>query len=228
MIKPRRIGHATFETPDLEKMIDYYTEVLGLVLVEREKERAFLVTKVGLLAIAINKAERERCAGLSFEVAPDSDFGAMAQELRKHGIASELRNDATPGVGPLLSFQDNKGTTISLFKEWNYLGKHLPHHGIGPLKLGHVAWNVEDPNKMSEFYAGVLGFQGFGLGRRLFRLHALQPRPPHGKLRSRHQRQDGSHRFRGEGLLPFAGILRIARPAPHSNPVGAGAAWTGP
>jgi catechol 2,3-dioxygenase-like lactoylglutathione lyase family enzyme len=159
MIKPRRIGHATFETPDLEKMIDYYTEVLGLVLVEREKERAFLVTKVGLLAIAINKAERERCAGLSFEVAPDSDFGAMAQELRKHGIASELRNDATPGVGPLLSFQDNKGTTISLFKEWNYLGKHLPHHGVGPLKLGHVAWNVEDPNKMSEFYAGVLGFK---------------------------------------------------------------------
>ena len=37
MIKLRRIGHATFETPDLQKMIDYYTEVMGLVLAEREK-----------------------------------------------------------------------------------------------------------------------------------------------------------------------------------------------
>ena len=37
MIKPRRIGHATFETPDLQKMIDYYTQVMGLVLAEREK-----------------------------------------------------------------------------------------------------------------------------------------------------------------------------------------------
>ena len=39
MIKPRRIGHATYETPDLERMIDYYTETLGLVVAEREKAR---------------------------------------------------------------------------------------------------------------------------------------------------------------------------------------------
>ncbi len=44
MIKPRRIGHATFETPDMERMIDYYTEVVGLVLAEREKDRAFLAS----------------------------------------------------------------------------------------------------------------------------------------------------------------------------------------
>ena len=34
MIKPRRIGHATYETPDLERMIDYYTETMGLTLTE--------------------------------------------------------------------------------------------------------------------------------------------------------------------------------------------------
>ncbi len=56
MIKPRRIGHATFETPDLDRMVDYYTEILGLVLAEREKDRAFLATQVGLLAIQLNKA----------------------------------------------------------------------------------------------------------------------------------------------------------------------------
>jgi len=58
MIKVRRIGHATFETPDLEKMIDYYTNVMGLVLAEREKDRAFLTSQVGLLAIQVNKGER--------------------------------------------------------------------------------------------------------------------------------------------------------------------------
>ncbi len=47
MIKPRRIGHATFETADLDKQIDYWTEVAGLVLAEREKSRAFLATKTG-------------------------------------------------------------------------------------------------------------------------------------------------------------------------------------
>ena len=38
MIRPRRIGHATFETPDLEKAIAYYTETMGLVLAAREKD----------------------------------------------------------------------------------------------------------------------------------------------------------------------------------------------
>src|SRR5215469_16398797 len=128
MIKPRRIGHAVFETPDLDRMIDYYTQVMGLVLAEREKDRAFLASQVGLLAIELNKADVERCTTLAFEVAPDSDFGARARELDKDGIKSELRNDSTPGIGQVLTFKDDKGTTIALFKEWSYLGKHLQHH----------------------------------------------------------------------------------------------------
>src|SRR3984957_13415096 len=137
MIKPRRIGHATYETPDLQRMIDYYTQVMGLVLAERDKDRAFLATKVGQLAIQLNKADAERCTTLSFEVAPDSDFGTLSRELEKDGIKSELRNDSIPGRGPVLTFRDVKGTTIALFKEWTYLGKHLAYHGVGPLKLGH-------------------------------------------------------------------------------------------
>jgi catechol 2,3-dioxygenase-like lactoylglutathione lyase family enzyme len=159
MVKLRRIGHATFETPDLPRMINYYTEVMGLVLAEREKDRAFLATKVGQLAIELNKSDAERCATLSFEVAPDSDFAVLARELKIDGITSELRNDSVPGMGPALIFRDHKGTTIAIFKDWNYLGKHLPQHGVGPLKLGHVAWVVEDPQKAADFYAKVLGFR---------------------------------------------------------------------
>jgi catechol 2,3-dioxygenase-like lactoylglutathione lyase family enzyme len=159
MIKARRIGHATFATPDLQPMIDYYTEVLGLVLADREKDRAFLATKVGQLAVELRKGEVERCAVLSFEVAPDSDFGAFARELARDGIKSELRNDSVPGMGPALTLRDSKGPEIALFKEWSYLGKHLPHHGIGPLKLGHVAWVVDNPQKTADFYADVLGFK---------------------------------------------------------------------
>ena len=159
MIKPRRIGHATFETPDMERMIDYYTEVVGLIVAEREKDRAFMASKVGLLTVQINKGAAERCTSLSFEVAPNSDFGALARELEKDGIKSELRNDSIPGIGPVLTFKDLKGTTIALFKEWSYLGKHLQHHGVGPLKLGHVAFFTPDIQRTVGFYEKVLGFR---------------------------------------------------------------------
>ena len=72
MIKPKRIGHATFETPDLEKAIAYYEKFMGLIVAEREKDRAFLASKVGPLAIQLNKADRAHCIKLSFEVAPGS------------------------------------------------------------------------------------------------------------------------------------------------------------
>src|SRR4029078_7331132 len=88
MIKPRRIGHATFETPDLEKAIAYYEQFMGLIVAEREKDRAFLASKVGPPAIQLNNADRAHCIKLSFEVAPNSDFGELARELSKDGVRS--------------------------------------------------------------------------------------------------------------------------------------------
>ena len=44
MIKVCLISHATFETPDLEALIEHYTKVTGLVVAAREKGRAMLST----------------------------------------------------------------------------------------------------------------------------------------------------------------------------------------
>src|ERR1044071_7089806 len=99
MVKARRIGHATFETPDLEKAITYYENFMGLKLAEREKDHAYLATKIGQWVIQLDKSDREHCAKLSFEVSPQEDFGAMTKELAKDGIRSELRNDSVPGMG---------------------------------------------------------------------------------------------------------------------------------
>src|SRR5205085_3925687 len=103
--------------------------------------------------------DRAHCIKLSFEVAPNSDFGELANELAKDGVRSELRNDSTPGIGQVLSFSDDKGTSIELFKDWSYLCKHEQVAGIGPLKLGHVAFVVQDVNATVAFYERVLGFR---------------------------------------------------------------------
>ena len=159
MIKARRIGHATFETPDIEKAIGYYTQVNGLVLAEREKNRAFLATKIGQLVIELEQAAAAGCTKLSFEVAPGSDFDELARVLAEDGIKSEQRNDSIPGMGRVLAFKDNKGTTIELFTEWSYLGRHEQVLGAGPLKLGHVAFVTPSPHDTADFYQRILGFR---------------------------------------------------------------------
>src|SRR6266545_4425417 len=70
MIRPRRVGHATFETPDLAKTIAYYTGVNGLVLSHKDKDRAYLASKTGLLTIALEQGGEENLKKISFEVAP--------------------------------------------------------------------------------------------------------------------------------------------------------------
>jgi catechol 2,3-dioxygenase-like lactoylglutathione lyase family enzyme len=42
MIQVKRLGHATFNTPDLERMVDYWTRIIGLTLVHKQKNRAVL------------------------------------------------------------------------------------------------------------------------------------------------------------------------------------------
>ena len=160
MIKALRIGHATFETPDLAKAIEHYTQVIGLALAGRDGKRAYLATKMGQLAIELQHGTQRRCSKLSFEVAPNADFADMRKELQRHGIAGEERSDSNPGLPKVLSFQDPKGTIIELFCEWRSVGNHpQPVAGVGALKLGHVAFAVTDPKPMAEFYQKVLGFR---------------------------------------------------------------------
>ena len=159
MIKPSRVGHATFETPDLDRAIAYYTDVNGLVLSAKEKGRAFLASKIGLLSIAIEQGHEAKLKRLSFEVSPNANFADMAKRLSADGVQSEVRSDVVPGIGKVLAFDDPKGTTIELFNEWQYLGSHHQVLGAGPLKLGHIACFVEDPKAIAEFYCHVLGFR---------------------------------------------------------------------
>jgi len=159
MIQARRIGHATFETPDLDQAIDYFTQVVGLVLTERDKDRAYLASRIGALSVALDRGGEARCTRLAFEVAADTDFADASRRLADAGLASERRNDSAPGLSEVLTLNDPKGTAIDLFAQWRPVGAPADVAGAGVLKLGHVAFVVGDPKAMAEFYTTVLGFR---------------------------------------------------------------------
>jgi catechol 2,3-dioxygenase-like lactoylglutathione lyase family enzyme len=159
MINVLRVGHATFTTPDLDRQVEYYSDVLGLIVTERDKDRAFLATRTGLEAIALEKGDRAELTRLSFQVAPDADFAAYAKELSGHGIKSELRNGVSPGAGRALVFADIKGTTIELYSDYTFAKDDGRQATVTPLKLGHVAHRVADVQKAVKFYTDVLGFR---------------------------------------------------------------------
>jgi catechol 2,3-dioxygenase-like lactoylglutathione lyase family enzyme len=159
MIHICRMGHAAFATDDVDRLVTYYTRVMGLSLVAREKDRAFLATQTGQIAVELQRGDSPHCAKLSFELAAGDDLKDVARKLNASGITSTIKGDSIPGVPQVLSFEDVKGTTIELFTEWETPERGEPGTGIGSLKLGHVAFIVPDPKAAADYYVNVLGFR---------------------------------------------------------------------
>jgi catechol 2,3-dioxygenase-like lactoylglutathione lyase family enzyme len=159
MIKVRRIAYATLETPDLARAIDYYRHTNGLALVDEDADSAFLAAGGARLAIELRRGARARCTRLAFELAPDADFAEIGRALAALGIASDQREAAAPGIARMLSFADPTGTAIDLFRGWTDVAASDATAGVGPLKLGHVAFLTPDPAHMATFYQQVLGFR---------------------------------------------------------------------
>ncbi len=159
MIKVKRLGHASFTTPDFEQQVDYWTHVIGLQAVERTRDSALFATKLGQEAIAIERGAASQMKKLSFQVAPGSDLGELQANLQKHGVKSETCSDITPGVARAVAFDDPKGTRIEVYADCNFHKRDTSDTGIGPVKFGHVAYRVEDVQKITDFYCDVLGFR---------------------------------------------------------------------
>ena len=70
-----------------------------------------------------------------------------------------MRNDSVPGVAQMLSFEDPKGTVCEVFAAQTPIGQPRAVAGIGPIKLGHLAFVVPEPKPLADFYSRVLGFR---------------------------------------------------------------------
>ena len=159
MIPARRLGHVTFETPDLEHQIAHYTQVVGLHAAAREKDRAILATHLGDEVVLLQNGPVQRCVALSLHVDPAVDLAAAAKKLADNGIASERRSNVTPRMADALTFNDPNGTRVELFTDTERLPRLDPPHQAAPMKLGHIAFVVRDAQQMVDFYTTVLGFR---------------------------------------------------------------------
>ena len=159
MVQVKRLGHATLTSPDLERGINYYADILGLSVYEKSNGRVIFGTRTGYEAIELEKGDRMSLKRLSFQVAPGTDLKDVARDLEKHGLKTETRSDITPGVKKAVTFEDPKGTMIDIYADYEFPEDDGKQSTITLLKLGHVAYRVHDAQSIVKFYCDVLGFR---------------------------------------------------------------------
>ena len=159
MIRVKKIAHATYETPDLDRQTEYYTEILGLTVTDKDKDAVYLASTVDHHSVVLRKGQQSGCVRLGFQVGPDDDLKEFDKQTAARGIKTQRVNDPGPAISEMITFEDPKGTVMEVFKRGEFSGQRFPSKGIVPHKLGHVAFFVKEVKKLTDFYCDVLGFR---------------------------------------------------------------------
>ena len=153
-----RLRHATFASPDSERLLDYYRGVIGLGLVGRDGDRIFLASDSEQLSLVIEPGEAA-LTSIAFEISPEVEMEALSATLKRADLRPELRSDPLPGVSRLLSFIDPEGTRFELIQGWTPTPAQERIGALAVTKLGHVALRTPDPLATSNFCADVMGLR---------------------------------------------------------------------
>ena len=159
MIRVKKIAHATYETPDLDQQVEYYSDILGLNLVAKEKDAAYLASTIDHHSVVLRRGSAARCVRLGFQLGTDDDLDAFQKQTAAHNIQVRRLKDPEPTIADMVAFEDPKGTIMEVFKRPEPQGQKFPTKGIVPHKIGHVAFFVSDVKKTTQFYLDVLGFR---------------------------------------------------------------------
>src|ERR1051325_4245384 len=98
MIGVKKIAHATYETPDLDQQIEYYTDILGLNLVAKEKDAAYLASTLDHHSVVRRKGSAAQCPRIGFQVGPDDDLDAFEKQTQAHGVKTRRLKDPEPTI----------------------------------------------------------------------------------------------------------------------------------
>jgi len=159
MIRVKKIAHATYETPDLDQQTEYYTDILGLNLVAKEKDAAYLASTVDHHSVVLRKGDAAQCVRLGFQIGPDDDLDAFEKQTAAQGAKTRRLKDPEPTISDMVAFEDPKGTLMEVFKRPEPQSQTFPKKGIIPHKIGHVAFHCADVKQVTKFYLDVLGFR---------------------------------------------------------------------
>jgi catechol 2,3-dioxygenase-like lactoylglutathione lyase family enzyme len=159
MIGVRKISHASYETPDLEKQADYYTDILGLTLIAKERDAVYLANTTDHHSVILRRGAEPKCTRIGFQLGPEDDLAAFEKQTAAHGLRTARKTDPDPTIGEMVAFEDPKGTVMEVFKRPEPQGQGFRSTGIVPHKLGHVAFHVTDVKAVTRFYCDVLGFR---------------------------------------------------------------------
>jgi catechol 2,3-dioxygenase-like lactoylglutathione lyase family enzyme len=151
----------TLRTVALADSVDFYSDVWGLRVVERDTDGAWLRgTGENHHVLALQQASQNGLGCVSFAVATPADVDDAARALDRNGVPllEAPGKSARPGGGYGIRFCDPEGRVIELIAEMHAVAP-LSRDEASPIGVTHVVLNTTDLDRAVAFYTEVLGLR---------------------------------------------------------------------
>ncbi|NLU69119.1 VOC family protein [Streptomyces sp. HNM0574] len=157
----RALRSVELRTPELTRAADFYAEVWGLEVVERDTHGSWLRgTGEEHHVLSLSRAERNGLGRISFAVGTPAEIDQAAGALLARGI------EPVAGPGPLdqvgggygLRFTDPEGRLIELSAQVEAVPPRGRDAAV-PVGVTHAVLNTTDIDALVAFYCEVLGLR---------------------------------------------------------------------
>jgi catechol 2,3-dioxygenase-like lactoylglutathione lyase family enzyme len=159
MLNVLKLGHAKFEVQDVERMAEFYSNVIGHKETGRDGQNVYLSTSIDHHSIVLRGGASKTCLSkLAFQVAPVANDD-LTKHFKDKGLDAEVRTGSQPAINQVVRTQNPDGVAIELYSEFQPSTHPYGMRGVNPLKLSHVTSLTPDVNRIVKFYREVMGFR---------------------------------------------------------------------
>jgi len=172
MPKVLRLGRVELKVLDLEKSVDYYTNIIGLEETGRVGDSVYLKAwdEFDHHSLILTKSKSAGLAHLAFKVESNEDLAYFEKRVEAFGCTTtRVSNRTRLGEGEAVRFILPTGHYCELYHEIDLLGTAVgtrnPHpwplgtKGIAPHRLDHCLLTGEDLTTVTRFFVEALNFR---------------------------------------------------------------------
>ncbi len=167
-----RLSHVDITVPDVDLAAAYYTDVLGMLEVERVDGRVFFKCwdEDDHHSLAMRYDPRVGIDHFTFKVEAEDDLADLESKVEAWGMrVRRVARGEEVGQGESIRFDTPSGHSMELVHEVGKVGGLLPTvdplpfpdglRGIAPPRMDHVLVTAEEVPEATRFYVDVLGFR---------------------------------------------------------------------
>lgn len=156
----QEVGYVTIGTTDLDRAIEFYTQVIRLEVTERLADEAFLTGGKEHFWIRLQASDLDGVTAVGMRMADDDALSRARGRLEEHGRATtEVADPGRHRVARYVEFVDPAGQTIQLFSGMVQRHYAPSASGIALIKMLHAVWGTANFVESWAFHRDVLGFR---------------------------------------------------------------------